>query len=75
MKTNDVQYAQKYNDIFVRFVNTYGVWHDIIINVKTPNTLYIFLLHPIISEIPSPKRTVPPDCPFYLYGKSGKSCM
>ena len=64
-RTNTVQYAQKNLIIIVNFVNTYGAWYDIIINVKTPNTLY-FLLHPIISEIPSPKRTVHPDCPFYF---------
>jgi hypothetical protein len=41
-----VQYAQKNIAIIVKFVNTYGALYDIIINVKTPNTLYIFCYTP-----------------------------
>ncbi len=61
-----VKYAQKKSTKFVKIVNTSLCVHDTIINVKTPQYIIYFLLHPIISEIPSPKRTVPPDCPFYF---------
>ena len=47
------------------FGNTYYGQNVIIINVKTPQYIIYFLLHPIISEIPSPKRTAFPGCPFY----------
>ncbi len=49
-----VKYAQKKSTKFVKIVNTSLCVHDTIINVKPP-IHYIFLLHPIISEIPSPK--------------------
>ena len=54
-----VKYAQKKSTKFVKIVNTSLCVHDTIINVKTPQYIIYFLLHPIISEIPSPKRTVP----------------
>ena len=60
-----VKYAQKKSTKFVKIVNTSLCVHDTIINVKTPQYIIYFLLHPIISEIPSPKRTAFPGCPFY----------
>mgnify|MGYP007123748413 CR=1 FL=1 len=54
-----VKYAQKKSTKFVKIVNTSLCVHDTIINVKTPQYIIYFLLHPIISEIPSPKRTAP----------------
>ena len=42
---------------FVNFVHTSSVVHAIIINVKTPQYIIWFLLHPIV-KIPSPKKTV-----------------
>ena len=69
-----VKYAQKKSTKFVKIVNTSLCVHDTIINVKTPQYIIYFLLHPIISEIPSPKRTVPPDCPFYLQKKKIRFC-
>lgn len=41
---------------FVTFVTTYSRRDAIINIVKTPQYI-IYILHPIISEIPSPKRT------------------
>lgn len=38
--------SQKKLQFIVKFVNTYGALYDIIINVKTPNTLYIFCYTP-----------------------------
>ena len=60
-----VKYAQKKSTKFVKIVITSLCVHDTIINVKTPQYIIYFLLHPIISEIPSPKRTAFPGCPFY----------
>lgn len=37
-----VKYAQKKSTKFVKIVNTSLCVHDTIINVKPPNTLYIF---------------------------------
>ena len=48
-----VKYAQKKSTKFVKIVNTSLCVHDTIINVKTPQYIIYFLLHPIISEIPS----------------------
>lgn len=57
VKQKIMHFAQKVFIIFVKFVNTFKRRGDIIINVKTPQYIIYFLLHPIISEIPSPKRT------------------
>lgn len=53
-----VRIAQKNIEFLVKFVNTDCRGDAIIMIVKTPNTLYIFLLHPIISEVV--KRTASP---------------
>ena len=63
-----VKYAQKNLKNLVMFGHTYYWLNVIIINVKTPQYIIYFLLHPIISEIPSPKRTAFPGCPFYFIG-------
>lgn len=64
----NIQNAQKNMTNFINFVHTLGCAHDIIINVETPQYIIYFLLHPIISEIPSPKRTVLPKAVlFTLY--------
>ena len=47
--------AQKEKTFFVNFVNTSSAVHAIIINVKTPQYIIWFLLHPIV-KIPSPKK-------------------
>ena len=47
---------KKNMSIFVTFVTTYSRRDAIINIVKTPKYI-IYILHPIISEIPSPKRT------------------
>ena len=49
--------AQKQMAKFVNFVHTLSVLHAIIINVKTPQYIIWFLLHPIV-KIPSPKKAV-----------------
>ena len=49
--------AQKQMVDFVNFVHTSSVVHAIIINVKTPQYIIWFLLHPIV-KIPSPKKAV-----------------
>ena len=41
----------------VNFVHTLNGVHAIIINVKTPQYIIWFLLHPIV-KIPSPKKAV-----------------
>ena len=70
-----VKYAQKKSTKFVKIVNTSLCVHDTIINVKTPQYIIYFLLHPIISEIPSPKRTVPPRLSFLLYNKKAEESI
>ena len=49
--------AQKQMVKIVNFVHTSSVLHAIIINVKTPQYIIWFLLHPIV-KIPSPKKAV-----------------
>ena len=57
--------AQKQMEKIVNFVHTSNGVHAIIINVKTPQYIIWFLLHPIV-KIPSPKKTVTPQsCLFY----------
>ena len=49
---------------FVNFVHTSSVVHAIIINVKTPQYIIWFLLHPIV-KIPSPKKAAT-LCPVFF---------
>ena len=58
--------AQKQMVDFVNFVHTSSVVHAIIINVKTPQYIIWFLLHPIV-KIPSPKKAVTKVLSFLLY--------
>ena len=58
--------AQKQMVNFVNFVHTSSVVHAIIINVKTPQYIIWFLLHPIV-KIPSPKKAVTKVLSFLLY--------
>ena len=56
----------------VNFVHTSNVVHAIIINVKTPQYIIWFLLHPIV-KIPSPKKTATSVLSFLLcIGNKGK---
>ena len=50
---------------FVNFVHTSSVLHAIIINVKTPQYIIWFLLHPIV-KIPSPKKTADRKAVFFI---------
>ena len=58
--------AQNQELIFVNFVHTSSADHAIIINVKTPQYIIWFLLHPIV-KIPSPKKAVTKVLSFLLY--------
>ena len=58
--------AQKQMVKIVSFVHTSSVLHAIIINVKTPQYIIWFLLHPIV-KIPSPKKAVTKVLSFLLY--------
>ena len=53
----------------VNFVHTLNGVHAIIINVKTPQYIIWFLLHPIV-KIPSPKKAVPSVLSFLLCVRS-----
>lgn len=59
----------------VNFVHTSNGVHAIIINVKTPQYIIWFLLHPIV-KIPSPKKTVTPQsCLFYFVSDLSSKCV
>lgn len=53
----------------VNFVHTSSVLHAIIINVKTPQYIIWFLLHPIV-KIPSPKKAATSVLSFLLCVRS-----